>query len=128
MASKTAGLRNLTLLLMVMCLVWGWEVLECTLRSICANSRWVRDRFRIVDGERVPLLVAIENSMQAVAPLVLFAAVALLVDAEQSYDPHAAKERMHDNAWQAVLRGLHLRPDSIQRPIRPRTPFGERHG
>src|ERR1700745_2944933 len=89
MASKTPALRSATLLLILMCLVWAWEVLVGALRHICANSRWVCDRLRIVDGERQTLLVAIGGSLQAVPPLILFAAVSLLVDAAQSYDPHA---------------------------------------
>lgn len=110
MANKMPALRSATLLLMLMCFVWGWEVLAYTLRHICANSRWVCDRLRICDCEREPLLVAIGDSLQAVAPLILFAAVSLLVDAAQSYDPHAASGATDLDAGRTSL-GRRGRPD-----------------
>jgi hypothetical protein len=120
MANKMPALRSATQLLMLMFFVWGWEVLASTLRHICANSRSVCDRLRIFDCERETLLVAIGDSLQAVAPLILFAAVSLLVDSAQSYDSLAVAGATEIGAGRTSLgrrglRGFHLRPDSIQR-------------
>jgi hypothetical protein len=104
MANKMPALRSATQLLTLMFFVWGWEVLARTLRHICANSRWICDRLSIFDCERETLLVAIGDSLQAVAPLILFAAVSLLVDAAQSYDPYAAAGATDIDAGRASLR------------------------
>ena len=110
MAIKTPGLRSATQLLMLMCFVLGWEVLACTLQHICANWRWVCDRLRISDRERETPLAAIGDSLQAVAPLILFAAVSLLVDAAQSYDSLAAAGATEIGAGRTSL-GRRGRPD-----------------
>jgi hypothetical protein len=110
MANKTPALRRATLLLMSMCFLWGWEVLARTLGPICAHSRWVGDRRRIFDREREPLLVAIGDSLQAVAPLILFAAVCLLIDAAPSYEAHTASGATDLDAGRASF-GRRARPD-----------------